>query len=71
MPLGETVAMSAFNFIWVLLPLALILVGLVLLKRIADTVDRLESTIDRRLLGIQKAISPVDADAEGRWPPEE
>ena len=63
--------MSVFSFIWVLLPLALIIVALVLLKRIADGVDRLESTLDRRLLGIQKAISPVDADAEGRWPPEE
>ena len=63
--------MSVVTFIWILLPLALIVVGLVLLKRIADSVDRLESTIDRRLLGIEKAISPVDADAEGRWPPEE
>jgi hypothetical protein len=61
--------MSVFNFIWVLLPLALIIVALALLKRIADSVDRLESTLDRRLLGIQKAISP--GDAEGRWPPEE
>ena len=60
--------MSVFSFIWVLLPLALIIVALVLLKRIADSVDRLESTLDRRLLGIQKAISP--GDGEGRWPRE-
>jgi hypothetical protein len=61
-------AMSVFGLIWVLLPLALIIVALVLLKRIADGVDRLEGTLDRRLLGIQKAISPDDV--EGRWPPE-
>lgn len=60
--------MSVFSFIWVLLPLALIIVALVLLKRIADGVDRLEATLDRRLLGIQKAISPDDA--EDHWPPE-
>ena len=61
-------AMSVFGLVWVLLPLALIIVALVLLKRIADGVDRLEGTLDRRLLGIQKAISPDDV--EGRWPPE-
>jgi hypothetical protein len=61
-------AMSVFGLIWVLLPLALIIVALVLLKRIADGVDRLEGTLDRRLLGIQEAISPDDV--EGRWPPE-
>ena len=63
--------LSVFSFIWVLLPLALMVVALVLLKRIADSVDRLESTLDRRLLALHKAISPLDADAEGRWPPEE
>jgi hypothetical protein len=62
-------AMSALGFIWVLLPIALLIVALVLLKRIADGVDRIEGTLDRRLLGIQKAISP--GVAEGRWPPAE
>jgi hypothetical protein len=65
--------MSEFVFILLsgLLPLIIIIVALVLLKRIADGVDRLEGTLDRRLLRIQQALNPGDAEAEGRWPPEE
>jgi hypothetical protein len=65
--------MSEFAFILLsgLLPLLIIIAALVLLKRIADGVARLESTLDRRLLRIQQAIRPGDPEAEGRWPTEE
>jgi hypothetical protein len=57
--------------LWGLLPLVLVIVALVLLKRVADALDRLEGTIDRRLLRIQQALDPTGAAAEVRWPPEE
>lgn len=52
-----------------LLPLVAIIVVLVLLKRISDGIERLNSTVDRRLLQIQQAIAGPGLD-EGRWPPE-
>jgi hypothetical protein len=60
-----------FAWVWGLLPLVLVVVGLVLLKRVADALDRLEGTLDRRLLRIQQALDPTGAAAEVRWPPEE
>jgi len=60
---------TLWGLIWGLIPLILIVVLLVLLKRIADGVDRLEATVDRRLLRIEGTLSPDDV--EGRWPPEE
>jgi hypothetical protein len=60
-----------FAWVWGLLPLVLVVVALVLLKRVADALDRLEGTLDRRLLRIQQALDPTGAAAEVRWPPEE
>ena len=53
-----------------LLPLVLVVAVLVLLKRIADGVDRLEATLDRRLLRLEQAVRPGSDEVESRWPPE-
>ena len=53
-----------------LLPLALVVAVLVLLKRIADGVDRLEATLDRRLLRLEQTVGPGSDEVESRWPPE-
>lgn len=60
-----------FIFLSGLLPLILVIVTVVLLKRIADGVDRLESTLARGLLAIEEAIDDGGGDDDaGRWPPE-
>lgn len=66
--------MSSFVAIAVswLLPLIVLVALLMLLKRIADGIDRLEATLDRRLLRIQQAVSlGGGTEVETRWPPEE
>jgi hypothetical protein len=57
------------SVVW-LLPLAAIIYLLVLLTRIADGVQRIDATLDRRLGQIQRALAGSGGD-EGRWPPEE
>lgn len=62
------------ELVWILLsgvlPLVVVVVVLVLLKRIADGIDRLEATVDRRLLRIQQALVPPEDEQDRRWPPE-
>jgi len=51
-----------------IVPLAITIYALVLLKQIADGVSRTEATIERRLLRIERALGADTGD--DRWPRE-
>jgi hypothetical protein len=61
--MSEFVVFAALTW---LLPLALVVTLLVLLKRIADGIDRLDRTLDRELFHIGQALTPDDDAEMGR-----
>ena len=60
---------GVFVSLFSLLPLVAVIVLLVLLKRISDGVERVNTTLDRRLSQIQQTIAGPGPE-ERRWPPE-
>jgi hypothetical protein len=66
----EAMFFAAFFSIAGLVQFALLVYVVLLIKRIADGIDRSESTLERRLRAIQAAIAPPADPADQRWPPE-
>ncbi|GGI08184.1 hypothetical protein [Egicoccus halophilus] len=51
-----------------LLQLAVIVYAFVLVKRVADGVERLEDTVDRRLRALERALQPPEPRDQVSWP---